>query len=57
MDPNNLDLSLSEKKTQIPDQMWVTKLPPISFQEKKKNICVIKNLVHRKRVKMTQENL
>lgn len=56
MDPNNLDLSLSEKKTQIPDQMWVTKLPPISFQEKK-NICVIKNLVHRKRVKMTQENL
>lgn len=47
MDPNNLDFSLSEK-AQIPDQMRVTKLPPNSFQEKKKNICPVKNLVHRK---------
>lgn len=48
MDPNNLYLATLREKAQIPAQTWVPKLPPISFEEKKKKICVLKNLVHRK---------
>lgn len=40
MDPNNLDLDPLSEKAQIPAQTWVPKVPPLSFQEKKKkNIC------------------
>lgn len=48
MDPNNLDLDTLREKAQIPAQIWVPKLPPTSFKEKKKKICVLKNLVDRK---------
>lgn len=44
MDPTTLTWTHLVKKLQFLPK-WVPKLPPISFQEKKKKICVLKNLV------------
>lgn len=48
MDPNNLNLNTRNEKAQSPAQTWVPKLSPISFKEKKKRSCVLKQLMHRK---------